>query len=471
MAKEAIKLVLKSLLFASIGALIGCGDTAESRLRKTLATQTTGVIALPAGVIEVSSELRLAPGAHDLDIAGAGTILKVSSEFKGRAVFVAEGARSIRFHDFSIDGNRVAFDGPLEMAPPENYFRLYYSNNGILIDGVDGVAISEVQFSAISSFAMIVSRSSRIRIKNVLVEDSGTRNAKGRNNTTGGIAIEEGSFDFEVRDSRFRRIRGNGLWTHSLRISPRLRDGVFAGNRFETIGRDAIQVGHASNVLVEENTGDHIGFPPQEVDVENMGTPVAIDSAGNVDHSTYARNKFEEVDGKCIDLDGFHDGSVIENKCSNRGTPVSYPYGNFGIALNNTDPTMQSKNIEIRGNIIDGAKFGGLFLIGRGHQVIGNSFLHVNKAECNESQKQFGCIWKADEPEMLESGIYLTTQAGRTEPVRGNVIRGNNITGYKMKSRCIAAGPGVKMGENSIGPNRCEDYTLEPKHPLHPDAR
>jgi hypothetical protein len=473
MAQEAVKLTQKRTFFAlSVATILcaGCGGTAESRLRQTLATQTTGVIHLPAAVIEVTSELRLAPGAHDLDIAGAGTIFKVSNEFKGRAVFVAEGARSIRLHDFSIDGNRVMFDQPGEMAPPENAFRIFYSHNGILLDRVEGAEISEVRFSAVPNFPIIVSRSSGVKMKALLIEDSGTRNAKGRNNSTGGIVIEEGSSDFEVKDSRFRRIRGNALWTHSLYTSPRLHDGVFATNRFEAIGRDAIQVGAASRVRVEENTGDHIGYPPEAVDVENLGTPVAIDTSGNVDHSTYIRNKFEEVDGKCIDLDGFHDGSIIENKCTNRGTPASYPFGHFGIVMNNTDPNMRSQNIEIRDNVIDGTKFGALFLMGSGHRVTGNSFLHVNLAGCNESAKQFGCIYKADEPKMLESGIYLSKGVVRMEPVRGNTIRGNKISGHNMKTRCIAAGPGVSLAQNSIGPNACEDYTMEPLHPLHPDS-
>jgi hypothetical protein len=424
------------------------------------------VIQLPPGVIEVSSELRLAPGAHDLEIAGAGTLFKAAKEFKGRAIFVVENARSIRFRDFSIDGNRAAFDQPMEMAPSENAFRIFYSHNGIVLDRVDGVEISEVQFAAIPAFAVIVSRSSKIRIKTVLVEDSGTLNAKGRNNTTGGIVIEEGCSDFEVRESRFRRIRGNGLWTHSLYTSPRLYDGVFVSNRFEQIGRDAIEIGAASKVRVEENTGDHIGYPPEAVDVENLGTPVAIDTAGNVDQSTYARNKFEEVDGKCIDLDGFHDGSVVENRCTNRGSPASYPFGHFGIVMNNTDPNMHSENIEIRGNIIDGTKFGGLFLMGSGHRVTGNSFLHLNKAECNENAKQFGCIYKVDEPKMLESGIYLSRGVVRTEEVRGNVIHGNTISGHKMKSRCIETGPGVRREQNSIGSNNCQDFPLEPKRAL-----
>jgi hypothetical protein len=464
MAKEAL-IDLKFAFFTVCVALFalnfsGCGGSAEARLRKTLATQVTGSIQLPTGVIEVSSELHLAPGAHDLEIVGAGTILKAANHFKGRAILVVEGARAIRFRDFSIDGNRVAFDGPQEMAPSENAFRIFYSNNGILLDLVEGAEIFDVQFTAIPSFAVIASRSSHIKIRKVLVEDSGTLNAKRRNNTTGGIVIEEGSSEFEVRESEFRRIRGNALWTHSLYTSSRLRDGVFAMNRFSKIGRDAIEVGAASNVRVEENKGDHIGYPPEAVDVENQGTPVAIDTAGNVDHSTYKLNKFEDVDGQCIDLDGFHDGSVTENNCTNRGTPASYPFGHFGIVMGNTDPNMHSQNIEIRGNVMDGMKYGGLFLMGSGHQVTGNSFVHVNTAGCNES-KQFVCIYKQDEPKLMESGIYVSKGLGRKEAVRGNVIRGNKITGHEMKSRCIAAGPGVRMGENSIGPNVCEDYTVE----------
>ncbi len=126
--------------------------------------------------------------------------------------------------------------------------------------------------------------------------------------------------------------------------------------------------------------------------------------------------------------------------------------------MNNTDPNMRSQNIEIRGNIIDGTKFGGLFIIGTGHRVIGNSFVHLNSAECNEHQKEFGCIYKADEPMMLASGIYLGQGAEHPDAARENEIRDNTISGHKMKSRCIEAAPGVKLRDNSIGKNVCEDY-------------
>ena len=92
--------------------------------------------------------------------------------------------------------------------------------------------------------------------------------------------------------------------------------------------------------------------------------------------------------------------------------------------------------------------------------------MHLNTAGCNESAKEFGCIYKKDEPEMLESGIYLSRGVVRMEEVRGNVIRGNKISGHKMKSRCIGMGPGVKASENTIGPNTCEDFSMLATHPL-----
>ncbi len=367
-----------------------------------------------------------------------------------------EGAKNVRLHDFGIEGNRETAPKTLEMAPPENYFRMWYPDNGILADRVEGLEISGVRLTHVTNFPILVSRSSGIRIAKAAVEDSGSRNAQGRNNLSGGILIEEGSTQFEVRDSVFERIAGNGLWTHSLRISPRLEGGAFIHNRFDTVARDAIQVGAASHMRVEENTGANIGYPVALVDVEHGGTPVAVDTAGNVDASVYARNRFEEVDGKCFDLDGFHDGALRGNQCVNRKPAAEYPFGHFGIVMNNTDPGMRSQNIEITGNTFDGMKFGGLFLIGSGHTVSANRFLNLNTAGCNQNPA-IGCIYKADEPEMLESGIYLGRGAEHSADTRGNTIRGNTISGHGMKTHCIEAAPGVALAANTIQGNQCSD--------------
>ncbi len=435
--------------------------TPEARLRKAIETQTTGTIRIPAGVIEIKSELKLRPDAHDLEIVSDGALLKADETFRGRAIFVVEGGKRIHFHDFSMDGNRVTLGAkPLEMVPPENALRNYYTNNGILADQVEGLEIDGVRFSEFAGFPVLVSRSSKVRIHSALMEDSGGHNAKGRNNLTGGILIEEGTSDFEVRDSIFRRILGNALWTHSLATSARLKDGAFTGNRFETIGRDAIQVGHATNVKVDKNQGTAIGYPVETVDVENGGTPVAIDTAGNVDHTEYTRNHFEEINGKCFDLDGFHDGAVRENECINRKAPQDYVYGHFGIVMNNTDPGVRPENVVIEGNTIDTAKYGAVFVMGRNNRVVNNRFLHINTSQCPDT-KQFACTFQGLDPHLLQSGIYLGRGVARMEETRDNVIEGNTVTGHGMRSNCVVFAKDVSAGANRVEGNRCEDFVIE----------
>ena len=302
----------------------------------------TGTLHLPDGVTEIVSEMKLPDGAHDVVIAGGNnTTLRAAASFHGRAIFSCHGCRRIRFTNFSIDGNRAALEKPLPLPPTDKTFASLFGDNGILIEDTDGVAIDHIKVTNIANFAVLISHSRNVAMDHVAVQDSGSRNAKGRNNTSGGILLEEGCEQFRVADSSFRDIRGNGVWTHSRYLAPRNRDGKFLHNRFFEIGRDAIQVGHALGVEVADNRGVRIGFPVDLVDVENAGTPVGVDTAGNVEQSTYERNTFEETDGKCIDLDGFHDGTVRANICINRGAPEDYPYGNFGISINNASIEMQ----------------------------------------------------------------------------------------------------------------------------------
>lgn len=444
---------------AAILVLAACDRSPEARLRRLLASQTTGTIQLPAGLIVVSSELTLAPGTHDLEIVGASTGLRTTlipgERFHGRALLVLDQAKNIRLREFDLHGNREAALRTLEMAPPENYFRMWYPDNGILADRVDGLEITSVGISHITNFPILVSRSSNIKIQKIDVADSGSKNAMGRNNLSGGILIEEGSSHFEVRDSNFSNIAGNALWTHSLRITPRLDDGVFANNRIDTVGRDGIQVGAATRVRVTGNKILNVGFPVDLVDIEHAGTPAAIDTAGNVDASVYEDNHLSEINGKCFDLDGFHDGAVRDNTCVNLKPASSYAFGHFGIVMNNTDPGMRAQNVQITGNTFDGMKFGGLFLIGSGHLVEGNKFLHLDTAGCNESGPS--CVYKKDEPEMLESGIYLGRAAEHPADTRGNTILNNTITGHRMKRHCIQAAPGVDLKSQVIQANTCTD--------------
>lgn len=425
--------------------LAGCGDrrSLEMALRTAL-QKGSGVVRLPPQVILVHGELALREGAHDLEIVGGKeTILRLAKDFRGRAMFTSKSGARIRFRDFAIDGERESLEQRTGLPNYQTPFRAFTRSNGILVENGSEVTISNVQFREVAGFPILVSGSKKVRIERVSIADSGSRNAAGHNNTTGGILLEEGTDDFQVLDSEFRNIRGNGVWTHSLYTSPRNSDGLIAGNRFALIGRDAIQVGHATRVRVERNSGERIGYPESEVDVENRAIPVAIDTAGNTDHSVYANNNFKDINGKCIDLDGFHHGEVKNNVCVNQR--------NFGIVMNNTNPDMQSDGITIAENTIDGAMYGGIFVIGSGNRIVGNRLLNLNTAKCGD------CYYKAGEPELFRSGIYLGRGAERPALARGNVVEGNEISGFGMRTRCVALAPGVSRAENRVERNRCKD--------------
>jgi Right handed beta helix region len=431
--------------FAPLAALLlaGCSSpvSPEAALRAAL-QRGSGAVLLPSNLI-LHAELALPEGAHDVEVIGSNSILRLAKDFRGRAVFTVKSGARIRFRDFRVYGERDALEQRTGLPGYDTPFHGFSSNNGILIEGASDVSISAVHFREVGGFPILVSGSKGVRIERVRIEDSGSRNPAGRNNTTGGILLEEGTANFQVLDSEFKNIRGNGVWTHSLYTSPRNADGLIAGNRFDGIGRDAIQVGHATRVRVERNTGERIGYPESVVDMENKAVPVAIDTAGNTDRSAYTGNRFTDVNGKCIDLDGFHHGEVTGNVCVN--------LRNFGVVMNNTNPDMQPEAVTIADNTIDGAAYGAIFVIGSGNRVLRNRLLHLNTAKCET------CYYTAGEPDMLRSGIYLGRGAERPALSRGNVIEGNEISGFRMKTHCVGAAPGVSMAENRVAGNRCVD--------------
>lgn len=415
----------------------------------------TGSLHLSSGTIDVSSEIHIPDGAHDLKIYGAKTTLRATRDFHGRAILACRNCRNIEFHDLAIDGNRPALERPLALTPGNKPFAAVYLNNGILLEDVRGVAIDRVRIANVANYAILLTRCRDIFISLVTVENSGSRNAKGRNNASGGVLLEEGASNFTVTGSSFRNILGNGVWTHSFYGAPRASEGKIVNNRFDEIGRDAIQVGHATGVTVAHNVARRIGFPAAIVDVENQGYTAAIDTAGDVDHSRYEDNRLEEIDGKCIDLDGFHDGVVAGNTCTNRGKPEDYPFGHYGIVFNNANRDMRSENVHVTENRFDGMKYGAVFVIGSGHEITGNTFTHLNMAHCPEAGAAV-CNWPG-QPNVLSSGIYLAGGAERPDPARGLRIENNTISGWGMARNCIAAAPGVKISSSTARKNACTD--------------
>jgi hypothetical protein len=428
----------------------------ETQLRTALAAKT-GVVSLPAGTIEISREIVLPSDAHDLEIKGSGTTIRAAATFRGRALIVLPAGKNINIHDLALDGNRDAVSRPTGLPPSEAMFSRFTQNNGILAEGVTGLEIGKVKARAIAGFTILVNAGHTVKIHDIEITGSGGLNARKRNNTTGGILLEEGTTDFEVTQCHLADVRGNGIWTHSLYRSARNARGRIAGNEFAMIARDAIQVGHATEIRVENNRGRAIGYPTGEVDLESQAFPVAVDTAGNVDKSVYRNNQFEEIDGKCFDLDGFHDGEVSGNTCLNEDTELTaYPYGNFGIIMNNSNPDMQSRNVRIVNNTLDGTLFGGIFIIGTGNTVTGNHLRRINLAHCNEPGP-FNCNYVPAQPDLLRTGIYLGAGADRPDVAKGNTVENNEIGGYGMSRYCVGAAPGVSLAANTIGRNDCSD--------------
>jgi len=399
------------------------------------ASSARRIIPLQPGLTVLHAEMVIGPHTEVRGVAG--TVLMAASDFQGRALIVVTGD-DVLLRDFAVDGNRAALEVRAGLPAYDTPFARFTKANGVLADGASRLRIQDLQFRHVAGFAVLASRVRGVAIDGVSVSDSGGRNAAGRNNTTGGILLEEGTSDFSVTHSEFRNVRGNGVWTHSLYTSPRNARGVFGWNRFGNIGRDALQVGHASEVRVEGNSGVRIGYPAADVDA----IPVGIDTAGNVDRSSYTGNQFFAINGKCIDLDGFHDGEVRGNVCANSA--------NYAIVMNNTNPDMQPERVRIEGNWIDGARYGGVFVIGNANVVSRNRLLNLNTARC-------GCVYSAGDPDLLLSGIYLGQRAERPAPARGNVVEGNVITGYGMESHCIGRSPSIGPDWNTVRGNDCRD--------------
>jgi hypothetical protein len=448
---------------------LACGASwlhasSESAVREAFSRQT-GEIRLPPGTTVLSKPLEISADAKDLVISGtASTVLRAGPRFAGRALIHVLGGTRISMHDFTIQGNRGSLAEVVGIAPSNQPFHRYYANNGIVAEGVTDLVIESVKMRDVANFPVIVSHSQNVRIRRVNLTDCGSLNSKRRNNTSGGILLEEGTRNFEVTNCKLLRVRGNGIWTHSLYTSPRNEDGRIAENDIQYTARDAIQVGHATRVRVLSNTGKFIGYPSSEVDVENEGWPVAIDTAGNVDESSYALNVFEELNGKCIDLDGFHHGEIRRNRCVNSKPAAQYPYGHYGIVMNNSNPDMESEKVTIIDNELEGMKFGGIFVIGTGHRIEKNRMRYLNTAGCPETQGKVACVYDVQQPDLLQSGIYLGlfVDPKRRSPATKNVIIDNLIMGHGMKARCLVFAPGLTSEGNEVARNICLDPPLVP---------
>ena len=254
-------IVLASVLLSSLlVALSALGaDTPETQLRKALTTKT-GTVTLPAGVIEISREVVIAADSHDLLIRAKGSTLKASAAFRGRALLVIAGGLNIRVEDLSLDGNRDAVGRMASLPPAGTMFSRVLANNGIMAEGVTGLDIARVKARNIGGFAVLVNGGLGAKLSEIEVTDSGGYNPQHRNNGTGGLALEEGAADFDIRRCLIGGIRGSAITLRNV------KRGVVQENEMNVLARDAITADHISNVTIRNNRSREVGYPTAEFD-------------------------------------------------------------------------------------------------------------------------------------------------------------------------------------------------------------
>jgi len=447
---------LSAALLACAGTLWpAAAVTDEAALERAIQSGSDTIELCPGLVL--THEVLIPAGEKPLEIRGApsGSVVRMANGFRGTAAFRARARSHLRLTGFAIQGNRTGKEAPRGLPPWNVAFADFYQRNGIVIQGGDDIVLDRLQLSGIVDFPVIVAGASNVHITYLAVADSGSRNERGHNNTSGGILLEEGTRDFEVISCTVLRILGNAIWTHSNGGSPRNSAGRIADNAIAYVGRDAIQIGHGTGIVVENNHGRDIGYPADAVDIESEATPVALDSAGNVDHTDYRNNQFHDVDGECINLDGFHDGEVRDNRCESTQPFDRYPYAHYGIVMGNTDPDVRVRGVTIANNTVIGTGYGGLYLIGSGNTVTGNHLLMLNRNRCTGDGKIARCNYALDQPGLLRSGIYLAGGAKHPDPAIDNLIRGNELQGFGTQRWCVEAAPGVDQKRNQIEANVC----------------
>jgi hypothetical protein len=378
----------------------------ESALRRALLAKT-GTVVLPGGIVEITREIVLPADAHDLSVQGAETTIKAAAGFRGRALIVIPAGKNLKIANLSLDGNRGAFPQPVSPAPPAAVLSRVVAGNGILAEDVTGLEISQVNATGIPGFPIVVNAGHHIRIHDVEITESGTLDADGHNNGSGGILFEEGVTDFEILHALIGKVRGNGIWIRSA-TDPGAVPGVATAGRiaeceFAILGRAAIELNHATGITIENNIAHMIGFPGDEVLTGGTALPAAIATTGGADHasvknSAIRNNDFGQLAGRCLSLDGFSDGEVAGNQCS------------------------------------DGL-FNAFLIRGTGNRITGNHLSGLNNA-------------RRDQPESLRAGIYLATGAS------GNTVEANDIAGYGMAQHCVG-GPGAAA--NKVAKNLCSD--------------
>lgn len=251
------RLLTRMGIILSLAVACFAADTPEIALRRAL-TAKTGTVTLPSGTIEIAREIVVPPDAHDLLIRGTGTTLRASSAFRGRGLLVLGGGLNIRIEGLALDGNRDVIGRMASLPPAGTMFSRALGNNGIVAESVTGLDISKVKASHIAGFAVLINGGLGARLTDVEITESGGFNAQHHNNGMGGIALEEGAADFEIRRCLIGGIRGAAVTLRGV------KRGMIRESELNVMSGDALAAENVTAVTIRNNRARQVGFPGSE---------------------------------------------------------------------------------------------------------------------------------------------------------------------------------------------------------------
>ncbi len=482
---------------------------ASACLQKAIESATPGtVLRLGPGRYGLEAALQLTREGLTLEGDGEATVLE-------RAVTVENGEGLLNVRASAVTLRRLRIDGAVkepELLPYLDNERgpsvlgapihgdpmhadLVRNTSVTIHRGARAVTIEDVSIEHTGGYAILVdARYGPIRdvtFRRLHLRDNrphlfGRKGDVRYGSWTGGIHYQNDGRDldfarhalrgFTVEDSLFERISGHAIWGHGYGFDTLNEDITVRRNRFRDIGMDGVLVANTVKAKVEENEFHRIGYvaerkssrprpawyPGLRPDGADNIPAVAIDTSGLVRHSTYRNNSMVNVNGHCIDLDGFTQGVVSGNTMRVSGREDAWTYvndrvaefgghrqGNFtkGINLSNTAAAALTEEVRIEGNTL--INMGGFAIALNDSQrcVVTNN--HI---------RHYGGIY---------GPIILTNSL--KEPRERHVSRENSITGnyihFYLEAWCVTeaddlgGGPLPVEGPNYVHGNTCDANT------------
>lgn len=478
-------------------------------LQRALDTAGPGaVIRLAAGEYGIDAPLQIARPDVVFTGEGAATVLR-------RAVTVeqGEGVLNIRASGVTVRALRVdgavatpagipyldTSGGPSVLGAPIHGDPMHpelLRNTSITIHrGIRNVTIEDVCIERTGGYAILIDARyapvQAVTLRRLHLRDNqphvfGKPGDLRYGSWTGGIHYQNDGRDLDfarhaltgltVEDSLFERMSGHAIWGHGYGFHTLNEDIVVRRNRFVDIGMDGVLIANAARAVVEENHFHRIGFvlsgdgktprpawyPGLRADGADNIPAVAIDTSGLVRDSVYRGNEMLNVNGHCIDLDGFTRGGVRGNRMRVSGREDSWNYvndrvgefgghrqGNFtkGINLSNTAAAALTEDVRIEENTL--INLGGFAIALNDSQrctVAGNHIRH------------YGGIYG---PVILTNSLR---EPREWHVSRENVIRDNYIHFY-LEAWCVTeaddlgGGPLPVEGPNYVHGNVCDANT------------